>query len=296
MRGVVAALLLWWATACAPVPEPVSDPLLYHPDAFAKADSAVIGIPGALTPVRVLSPIAGLRTDTRAIAFYRLPGFDGRPADEFVNLTFAAKRIARAVAQFDLHQVTLIGHSTGAVIALEAAKAIRQTSPDTDVRVIGISTALPAPQPALAGVRGAAGTVAAALRVGSLDPRVVWLEYYRYLAYGPAADTDPQVARAADDLVKANSDRISLPEDGLGRRHTRALRRWTNPDPDAVQGADVILFHGAVDPIFPPRATARFARTLPGAELRLIPGHGHLLLLTYPALWSDIAALVTNPR
>ncbi|WP_299687309.1 alpha/beta hydrolase [uncultured Tateyamaria sp.] len=272
------------------MPRPVSDPLIYDQAAFARADHLVIGIPGALSPVRVMAPLKRLATQDRAVAFYRLPGFDGRPADEFVNMDFAAAHIVDTVGQGGFKRVDLVGHSTGSAIAIEAAKALRQRIPQVDVRVAAISTALPAPQPVLAGARGALGTVGAAARAGSLSPRKVWLEYYRTLAYGPNADTDPQIAQAADALVTANEGRISLPQDGLARRHTRALRRWTNPAPETLQGVEITLYHGAVDPVFPPRAVVRFADTLPRADVQLIDAHGHLLMLTYPEVWSRITS------
>ncbi|MEO0746357.1 MAG: alpha/beta hydrolase [Pseudomonadota bacterium] len=293
MRGA-ALLLLAMLAACAPVPRPTSDPLIYEPAAFATADHLVIGIPGAFSPVRVMAPLERIAGPTRAVAFYRLPGFDDRPAEEFVNLDHAADTIVNTVRQGGFARVDLVGHSTGSAIALEAAKALRTSLPQVEVRVAAISTALPAPQPVLAGARGAVGTVGAAVRAGSLSPRAVWLEYYRTLAYGPNADTDPQVAQAADALVAANEGRITLPQEGLGRRHTRALRRWTNAAPDMLQGVEIILYHGAVDPVFPPRAVDRFARSMPDAELQLIDGHGHLLMLTYPEVWSRIASQLSR--
>lgn len=289
MRAAAVLLFLLCAAACAQIPRPASDPMLYDPAHWAGTEHVIIGIPGALSPVAVISKLDRLNGGRRAVGYYRLPGFDKRPAEEFVNLDYAAQRIADAVAESGAPRADLVGHSTGAAIALEAAKIIRTQSPEVLVRVTGISTALPAPQPALAGARGAAGTVAAAARAGSLNPRDVWLEYYRTLAYGPGAGSDPVTAEAADDLVAANEGRIDIPSDGLAHRHWRALRRWTNPHPERLAGVEVVLYHGAVDPVFPPRAVDRFARTLPQAELRLIDGHGHLLMLTYPEIWSRIA-------
>ncbi|WP_299592376.1 alpha/beta hydrolase [uncultured Tateyamaria sp.] len=283
-------------TACAAQQTiPPSDPLLYDSNELAQADSVVIGIPGALTSVRVLRPIDRMKTSKRAVAYFRLPGFDGRPKEESIILDRAAARIARLVQTHDLRRIDLIGHSTGAVIALEAAKHIRAASPNVDVHVSAISTALPAPQPVLAGLRGAAGTVAAAARARSLNPRKVWLEYYRRLAYGPDVDTRAETVEAADALVAANDDRIELPENGLYRRHTRDLRRWTNPDPDALKGAQITFYHGAVDPVFPPWATRRFVDTLPDARVTFIDGHGHLILLTYPQVWDRITSTLNEP-
>ncbi|KIC48447.1 alpha/beta hydrolase [Tateyamaria sp. ANG-S1] len=291
MRWLLTIAAALWLTACtAPKESSLSDPLIYNARAMARADSAVLAIPGAMTSIRVLTPIERFATRDRAIAYFRLPGFDGRPSAESVDLDRAAARIAQLVQTYELKWIDLIGHSTGAVIALEAAKDIRALSPDTEVRVSGISTALPAPQPILAGLRGAAGTVAAAARTRSLNPRTVWLEYYRRLAYGPDVETVPERAQAADALVEANTARIELPEDGLYRRHTRDLRRWTNPDPEALSGAQITFYHGAVDPVFPPRPTQRFVNSLPGANITFIDGHGHLILLTYPQVWDQIGA------
>ena len=290
MRWALCLVLLGWLASCAPPPQPKSDPLIYDRAAFARADHLVIGIPGALSPVRVMAPLKQLETPRRAVAFYRLPGFDGRPAEEFVTLDFAAAHIAQTVRAGGFARIDLVGHSTGSVIAFEAAKRLRRDLPEVEVRVAAISTALPAPQPILAGGRAAVGTAGAALRAGSLSPRRVWLEYYRTLAYGPRAETDPNVAQAADTLVAANEGRIELPQDGLAHRHWRALRRWTNPALEALQGVEIIIYHGAVDPIFPPRAVTRFADTLPDAEVQLIAGHGHLLMLTFPEVWSRVTS------
>lgn len=291
MRWCAAFAGCLWLAACAHRDAPApTDPLLFDERAMARANGVVIGIPGALTSIRVLRRMDEYATPQRAVAYFRLPGFDGRPAEESIDLDRAASRIAQLVRTHDLDRIHLIGHSTGAVIALEAAKRIRANAPDTQVAVTGISTALPAPQPVLAGLRGAAGTVAAAARARSLEPRKVWLEYYRRLAYGPDVDAAPDSIAAADELVAANDERIQLPEDGLYRRHTRDLRRWKNPDPDALTGTDIAFYHGAVDPVFPPRPTQRFVDSLPDANITFIDGQGHLILLTYPQVWDRIGA------
>lgn len=296
MRRAIAIMLLWLIAACG-VPEQDTgpDPLLFDALAMSQADSVVIGIPGALTSIRVLAPLQDALSPTRAVAYYRLPGYDGRPEAEWVDITRAANRISYLVSDYGLQRIDLVGHSTGAVIAMEAAKQIRRTSPKTQVHVHAISTALPAPQPLLAGVRGAAGTVTAALRARSVKPHTVWMDYYRTLAYGAEVEADPEAAQAADALAQANGDRIVLPTKGLGRRHTRALRRWTNPDPGALKGTTLDFYHGAVDPVFPPRITARFVNKLPDAELHLIDGHGHLLMMTYPDVWAPILTDIKAP-
>ena len=290
MRWLGVVTLCAWLAGCAP-PQQVehpSDPLLFDLVAMDRAERVVVGIPGVMTSIQVLQPMRTLERPDRAIAYFRLPGFDGRPAEESIVIDRAAQRIADLVGSYDMEHIDIIGHSTGAVIALEAAKTIRTQHPDVTVTVTGVATALPAPQPLLAGVRGAVGTVGAAVRSGSLNPRKVWLEYYRRLAFGSDVETTAETAEAADALVAANDDRITLPEDGLYRRHTRDLRRWTNPDPKRLTGTQITYYHGAVDPVFPPRPTQRFVDRLPGADITFIDGHGHLLLQTYPQVWDRI--------
>lgn len=296
MKGalaIVVALALLGA-ACTPVPTPQSAPLIYKADVWGTTDAVVIAIPGAFTSIRAMTPALSMVGPDRTVAFYRLPGYDGRPPEDFINLTFAADHIATETLGAGFTQIDLVGHSTGGAIALEAAKEIKRRAPEVEVRVAAISMALPAPQPTLAGVRGALGTLAAATRAGSSKPKDIWLEYYRTLAYGDEVRREPETAAAADDLVASNASRIELPKGGLGRRHTRALRRWTNPDPQALAGVEVTLFHGAQDPVFPPRTVERFARKLPEAEVRLVEKHGHLLMLTYPRIWDLISAQLND--
>lgn len=294
IRPGALTLCLLLAACTVPQVAPPSDPLLFDARAMARADSVVVGIPGVMTSITVLEPMRDFESPQRAIAFFRLPGFDGRPAEESINIERAATRIADLVHMYDLKRIDIVGHSTGAVIALEAAKDLRTELPEVDVNVVGISTALPAPQPLLAGVRGAMGTAAAAVRTGSLNPRTVWLEYYRRLAFGPDVEATQTGVQAADALVAANSDRITLPKNGLYRRHTSDLRRWTNPEPETLSGTNITFFHGAADPVFPPNPTRRFVKTLPDAELHFIEGHGHLILLTYPQVWDRIETSLTS--
>lgn len=277
-------------TACALPPTTTSDPLLYDPAQTGRAETVVIGIPGALTPITVLSPMERFRTSRRAVVYYRLPGFDGRPGEEAIDIGFAADRITRFVQENALSRVHLIGHSTGAAIAFESAIRIRSTLPETEVQVAAISSALPAPQPTLAGIRGGLGTLAAAARVGSLNPRKVWLEYYRVLAYGRGSRRTQQVAAAADQLVAANEGRIEIPQDGLARRHWAAIRRWPGPEVEALEGVPVTFFHGAGDPVFPLPALRRFSVTLPDAKIIAYQDNGHLLFLSYPQVWQDVSA------
>lgn len=289
IRALLLCLLL---AACAAPRAPVApDPLLFDARDFGRAKSVVIGIPGALTSIKVFLPIEEWRTPDRTIAYYRLPGFDEHPGDTPLSVNAAAARIATFARDGGFEEVYLIGHSTGAAIALETAKALRRVRPDTKVHIAGISTALPAPQPFLAGLRGAKSTISAAARAGTLRPRDVWIEYYRRLSYGRDTSKHLEVIAAANARIAAGGSQIDLPPTGVTRRHFQAILGWQNARPERLDGVEMTFWHGAEDPVFPPRPVRRFIDTLPGAELRLLPHHGHVILLTYPEIWQDLEEL-----
>lgn len=289
IRAFLLCLLL--AACTAPVTEQPPDPLLFAPEDIGHAKEVVIGIPGALTSIKVFLPIEDWRSPGRTIAYYRLPGFDAQPDDVALSINAAASRLATFVRDGGFEEVYLIGHSTGAAIALETAKALRRVRPDVTVHIAGISTALPAPQPVLAGLRGAKSTVAAAARARSLRPRDVWIEYYRRLSYGRDTSKHLEVIAAANARIAAGGNQIELPPPRVTRRHFQAILGWQNIRPERLEGVEITFWHGAEDPVFPPRPVRRFVDTLPEAELRLLPHHGHVILLTYPEIWQDLSRL-----
>ncbi|MEM8579116.1 MAG: alpha/beta hydrolase [Pseudomonadota bacterium] len=300
MIRALALLLLLALPGCAAAPRDAApvDPLLFDPAAARQARAAVIGVPGALTSVRLMAPLDGFEAQGRTVAYYRLPGLDGRPRTGPLRIDAAADRIAAFAQEYDLDRVYLVGFSTGAAISLEAAKRIRTQRPQTQVAVAGISSALPAPQPILAGWRGLRGNLAAAWRTGSLNRREIWLEYYKTLLFGPQRRQSAGVRETAQNIADANAPRIVIPDASLARAHATALTTWTNPGKERLRGTAIALFHGADDPVFPLRAVERFARRLP--ERPLIVAYrdaGHLLVITQPDLYFDIAQFFgLNPR
>lgn len=51
-------------------------------------------------------------------------------------------------------------------------------------------------------------------------------------------------------------------------------------DPSAV-GAPVLLLHGDSDRVAPPAHAEWLARAIPGAQLRMMPGEGHVSVLNH---------------
>ena len=287
IRALLLCLVL--AACSQPAPETPSDPIVFAAEDIGHSKSVVIGIPGALTSIRVLFPIEDFRTPDRTIAYYRLPGYDDHPSGAPFSIDQAAGELATFVQRGGFENVYFVGHSTGAAIALESAKMLRTSQPGVKVHVAGISTALPAPQPILSGFRSAGGTIAAAFRARSLHPRTVWIEQYRRVSYGPDASHHAEVIAKANELVRQRGQQIQLPEKGLGRKHFGAIIGWRNQTPERLEGVDIAFWHGDVDPVFRSTAVARFAETLPKAELNVLENHGHVVLLTYPEIWDEMA-------
>ena len=288
---MIRALLLCLLLAACAVPErpsSLASPILYEKRGMAR--SVVIGIPGALTSTKVLEPIEAFATPTRATAYYRLPGYDDLPPEAPFSIPLAADHLARFVIREGFEQVYFVGHSTGAAIAIEAAKILSTAQPKTRVHIAGISTALPAPQPVLSGIRSAGGTIAAAVRARSLHPRTVWLEQYRRVSYGPDASHHAEVIAKANALVRERGEQITLPKRGLGIKHFSAILGWTNKDAEQLEHVDIAFWHGGVDPVFRAQAVERFAKKLPQAEVKILAHHGHVILLTYPEIWQEMAA------
>ena len=283
------ALCLMLAACSAPTEAVHVDPILYLRQDLGRAKAVVIGIPGALTSIKVLTPIENWHTPDRTVAYYRLPGYDGHSSDAPLSINQAASEVATFVRDGRFEAVYFVGHSTGAAVALEASKALRRDHPEIRVHVAGISTALPAPQPLLAGLRSAGGTVAAIFRARSLNPRTVWLEQYRRISYGRDASHHAEVIARANELVRQRGPQIQLPERGLGRKHFSAILGWQNNRPERLKGVDMVFWHGGVDPVFPEGAVTRFVGTLPDADLKVLDNHGHVILLTYPQIWDEMA-------
>jgi len=286
IRALLLCLLL---TACArPELGAMPDPILYEKPK-GPAHSVVIGIPGALTSIRVLEPIEAFRGKDRGTAYYRLPGYDDLPARTPFSINIAAGQVATFVRDQGFEEVFLVGHSTGAAIAMETAKVLHDIRPDIDVHIAGISTALPAPQPLLSGLRNATGTVAAALRARSLRPRTVWIEQYRRISYGPDASHHAEVIAKANALVRERGEQIQLPSRGLGLKHFWAILGWQNNRPERLDAVDTVFWHGGVDPVFRAAAVERFAGKMSQSKVHVLDHHGHIILLTYPEIWSEMA-------
>jgi pimeloyl-ACP methyl ester carboxylesterase len=246
----------------------------------------VVVIPGALTSVRAydgypLPPGA-------AKVGYRFPGVDGRPRDRALKIAEAGAEIAAWVNARPLARVRLIGMSTGAAVALEAAKRI-EDGPRVEVALL--SSALPAPGTAFHSALAFTDIAAAAHRADSWDRLDLWPEYYRTLLLGRHHYRIPPLAAYSAEVAGIVRDNLRLPGDGITRAHGANLLTWRLTDRDALSRARILFLHGAEDPVFPAPAIRRLAASLPQARLILYPLSGHLLLATEPSVYADMEAV-----
>jgi pimeloyl-ACP methyl ester carboxylesterase len=285
-RALLAAALALAATACAPPPDATAEARAFvtlagNPDT---AEEIVVAIPGALTTVSVFWPLTAWADADTAVVAWRFPGLDGRPAEDRVRILPAASAIAAYANARKPRAVRLIGLSTGAAIALEAAREVRAEQVDVAL----ISPALPTPAVVLAGAAAAADMVEAAARADTWETRALFAEYYRTLLYGRSHYRDP--VRAGDSARRAAEvrDGLILPEKGRARSHGAGLVGWALGRPEELSHVRVAIFAGSEDPLFPLAAVRRFAARLPQATLHVYRGQGHLLFSTVPDLFGDI--------
>lgn len=281
--ALVLGLLLLLAACAAPERVTRESNLRTDPAQLRAPHTLVFLVPGALASTALFGPALDWGGNGVAVIEYRFPGFDGLPEDRTVNILVAAKTIAQVANRYPRARVRLIGFSTGAAIAIEAAARM----PHEDVEVAAISSAVPFPGMLGAGPRGFLGLVRAAHAAGTLDAKEVWLEYFKVLLYGWHWDRDPATRARAEAIVEALRDQIVVPEDGVGRSHTANLLVWTlsrevREDPPRVR-----FYHGVNDTVVPLRLVKKLAHRL-GARIMAFAPDAHLLLITRPALMERV--------
>lgn len=244
---------------------------------LAAADTIVFLVPGALASTHLFGPALELGGNGTAVVEYRFPGFDDLPHDRDVNIIRAAKKIASLANQYPHARVRLMGFSTGAAIAIEAAARID----NPDVEVGAIASAVPFPGMLGAGPRGAYGLTRSALTIGSLQAEEVWLEYFKILLFGWDWEQDPATRDWANAYVDWFRDKVEVPSDGVGASHTRNLLIWSLSPQLRANPPKVRFYHGENDTIVPLRLVKSLAAKL-GSTVHVFSPDAHLLLLTSP--------------
>lgn len=289
MRILKVLLICFAMTGCATVPDRfrgAESPLAYDPSALDAAHTIVVMVPGALASTDIFAPAEAWGKEPGVgLVRYRLPGLDGLPLDHRLGIADAARQITGLLEAHPGRKIRLLGYSTGGPVVILAGASL-----DGDVRIAAMSSAVERGGGLATRSRGAADILAAALRARSLDRREVWFEYYRTLLFGRAGLRAPDLQNDIDRIVAAERQNIVVPDADLSAAHTGDLSRWHLPGRLSLAPSQLRFFVGTEDPVFSEAQTSRFAERLGGAKIVRYPRDGHLLFVTRPEVFEDIAA------
>lgn len=291
-RSAMGALVALLLAACAATPPPARAPL-YPVAAETRASPATVTVllPGALTTARVFGPARDWAGPDHLVVEYRLPGMQGEPLRPALDIERAAGWVADLANRHPQARIQLLGYSTGAVIAIEAAGRIDRSE---RVRIVAVSSATPFPGAALALMRGAAQVAGGALAIGSLDRDRIWEEYFKTLYLGSGWRQSPEKRALARWLEEAMRGRLTTPGEGRGRAQSASLLFWTPSRAALESRAAITFYHGDRDPVFPLGPVRRLADRL-GARLCVLPEEGHMLFLSRPDLTARIERQFRSP-
>ncbi|MCR8826942.1 alpha/beta fold hydrolase [Pseudosulfitobacter koreensis] len=274
--------------ACGTRPEPSRapvTPLLFNAADIERQDKLLILVPGSMTPLGIFDPVVEWHTKGYAFAAYRFPGMDGRPLDGPLDIARAAQTIVTLAERYPDKEIKLLGFSTGAPIAMLAAKQIGPRA-----QVAAMSSAVEFGGGAQTGLRGIDDILVAAARARSVNSRKVWEDYFPVLLFGREGARSPE---RADDIARiAGREKKIVVEPSFNtfKAHTMALVGWQLPEDFSLPPGQVHFYAGSADTVFRPRQVRRFAQRVGGAPITFYPGLGHLLYVAEPRVFDDILA------
>lgn len=224
------------------------------------------------------------RLPGRVIRMLRAGYTDGPPPDALIGIAQHAAHAAALLDALGTGPATVVGHSTGSVIALQLAK----DRPDLVCRLVLSEPPLidPLLDPADVGdVRAALGpAVGAAMAAAAHGDGPGALEAFMSVVCGPGYRTVLAEALGSDGLARAEREALFF-----CRNELPATGAWTPVDPADI-AVPVLLVEGSSSPGATHRLVARLAGMLHAARVARIEGTNHLLPLTRP---EELAALVT---
>lgn len=287
-----AALAALFLVACAAPVQTVRAPLYpVASETRASPRTVTVLLPGALTTAGVFGPARGWAGPDHLVVEYRLPGMQGEPLNPPLDIARSARWVADLANRHHDARIQLLGYSTGAVIALEAAGRIDHSE---RVRVVAVSSATPFPGAALATLRGAVQVTGGALAIGSLDRQRVWEEYFKTLFLGSGWRRSEEKRDLARRLEEAMRGRLTTPGEGRGRAQSGSLLVWAPSRAALETQARITFYHGDRDPVFGLGAVRRLAARF-DARVCVLPEEGHLVFQSRPDLMRRIQRQFETP-
>jgi pimeloyl-ACP methyl ester carboxylesterase len=199
------------------------------------------------------------------------PGFGGTPVPEVMTMGLAADAAVRALDDAGLDRALVCGLSMGGYVALEVWRRAAE-------RVAGF---------VFANTRAGADAPEGAANRRALAGRLA-TEGKDFFADGPPgllSDRAPDDVRAAVRAMIADQPAAAIAAASLGM----AERPDSTPD---LPGIDVptLVVTAELDTLIPPAVTSEMADAIPGAELAVIDGAGHLSNLERPDQFNALLA------
>lgn len=287
--GMRWIFLLLMCAGCSPAllrTTGAQDPFVYDAAAVAQADKVALFIPGALSSIEVFGPSKDWEAAGYTRAFYRYPGLDGLPTDHRLDPSTAAADVVQFASKLAPDaQLVLVGYSTGALIALEAAPDI---DPAHQVRVAAMSPSVEHAGGLQTIVSGAGDVVRAVYATKSVAKEKVWPRFWAGLLFGREELAAPTASPELKDAVARGSKIQTQLDTQIAFAHMLALPGWRLPDDLDLTGIPVAFFIGLSDPVFSTRQTTNFSRKIGGVPILGYPGQGHLLFFTRPDVFADM--------
>ena len=201
--------------------------------------------------------------------------------------------VAALAQHLGLARYAVAGVSGGGPYALACARVLGQAV----TRVGMLSSLAPFQSPQV--VRAMQQTNPWIIRGARLNPLIlrcmmIWganklrknpLDYLRWIA-GYYAEPDRRVLDRADIQAICMEDIVEAYRQGIAG-HMQDIRTAAQPWGFDLGGiaTPVLLWHGAADSNVPPAVTRFLAEALPNATARVLPGEGHLVVLSH---WEEI--------
>ena len=206
-----------------------------------------------------------------------LPGHGRSAGAPLVNIEAMAAWVVGVIESVGAQAATLIGHSMGALVALEAAA--RDLARVERLVLIGAAATMPVHPELLA--------AAAADDHGAIDRVNLW-------GYGPAAGLGGSAApglwmvgagerileRSAPGVLHADLAACHAYQGGFAAAARLAAPARTSAPAQGV--VPVLVIGGERDQMTPLKGARALAAAIPGAELVVVPGAGHMLMAERP--------------
>jgi pimeloyl-ACP methyl ester carboxylesterase len=198
----------------------------------------------------------------RVIAVDNRDAGDSPPESAPYSIADLADDVAGMLATLGIERAHVLGESMGGFIALELA--LRH--PEMIDRLVLVSTAP-------AGVSAAPSAPLVPSRDGWIDDPVERWRAALPRAVAPGFfDTRPKLLDRLAETFRGNRQTW----EGRARQFA-AQERFDARDRLGAITAPTLIVHGDLDPLLPPSGARQLAEGIPGAQLMVVPGAGHVL-------------------